>query len=609
MVPTDAHRGGLAPTERGGYRGSCFDESGDEQKDKMNVALYPELRSISLCAGVGMLDLGVRLALPRVRTVCYVEREITAAQILVSRIKDGLLCDSPIWDCVTTFDGKPWRGLVQMVVAGFPCQPFSVAGAKAGTDDDRFIFHEIIRIVKECGAEIVFLENVPGLISTRTILHRPEIADYIGALDALIADCQSARTQYYAQNHRDRLYRRLLRKHGISALHYVCCELESAGYRVECGIFSAEEMGATHLRKRLFILAHRNGERQPQPQRSIREQREWTEHCGESVADTESGVRFSIAHNRTRQSAFSRKDVADDNDERRRAESIHGRSTKQRTRPQSSGSSKQLADARRERLSGWGITGNISGSQGEVEEKEKQRQRNGHATDDSEFDVVDATGKRARSKTDEPDPFPTGGNSRPESSVGREQELADSEYCRRKGRQRAGCRSDATLSSGEGRSELEYSISAGSQIRRPADDDANIGSGRHEHLTADQRPEITEPSRDVGVAHIAGLQGRRRLGRCVPEFSAWPPGPTDRDAWERIIAERPDLAPAISKETEPEVCGMADGTTGRMGVSGVSRADQLRILGNGVVAVTAAYAFTVLAEKLGLKFDANTRPA
>jgi len=120
----------------------------------------------SLCSGVGGLDAGLRLALgDGVRTVCYVERDAYAAAVLVARMEDSSLDRAPVWDDLLTFDGSEWRGSVDLIVAGFPCQPWSVAGSRRGTDDARWIWPDIARIIGEVGPTYVFLENVPGLVS------------------------------------------------------------------------------------------------------------------------------------------------------------------------------------------------------------------------------------------------------------------------------------------------------------------------------------------------------------------------------------------------------------------------------------------------------------
>ena len=74
---------------------------------------------LSICAGAGGLDLGLKLAVPGARTVCYVEREITAASILGARMRDGSLDVAPIWTDLRTFDGRPLRHRARCVVAGY----------------------------------------------------------------------------------------------------------------------------------------------------------------------------------------------------------------------------------------------------------------------------------------------------------------------------------------------------------------------------------------------------------------------------------------------------------------------------------------------------------
>lgn len=122
------------------------------------------LRALHLCSGYGGFELALRYAGIPARTVCHVERDAYAAAALVARMEETRLDQAPVWDDVTTFDGQPWRGVVDFVTAGFPCQPFSVAGKKLGTDDERWIWPDIGRIVAEVGPRFVFLENVPGVV-------------------------------------------------------------------------------------------------------------------------------------------------------------------------------------------------------------------------------------------------------------------------------------------------------------------------------------------------------------------------------------------------------------------------------------------------------------
>lgn len=122
------------------------------------------MNELALFAGAGGGILGGHLL--GWRTVCAVEREPYAACVLMQRQNDGILPPFPIWDDVCTFDGKPWRGLVDVVSGGFPCQDISSAGKGAGIDGDRSgLWREMARIIGEVRPRFVFVENSPLLIS------------------------------------------------------------------------------------------------------------------------------------------------------------------------------------------------------------------------------------------------------------------------------------------------------------------------------------------------------------------------------------------------------------------------------------------------------------
>jgi len=101
--------------------------------DKQGADAGP--RELALFAGAGGGILGGRLL--GWRTVCAVEWEPYAASVLVARQNDGILPPFPIWDDIRTFDGKPWRGIVDVVSGGFPCQDISAAGRGAGIEGTR----------------------------------------------------------------------------------------------------------------------------------------------------------------------------------------------------------------------------------------------------------------------------------------------------------------------------------------------------------------------------------------------------------------------------------------------------------------------------------------
>ena len=191
------------------------------------LALHP-ITGISLCAGIGGFELGLRLALgDRYRTVCYVEREAYAAGRLAALAVQGYLDEAPIWDDLRTFDGLPFCDRVHIIAAGFPCQPFSQAGPRTGTADPRWLWPRIIEIVRDVRPAYVFLENSPQV-----------------------------------------------RK---QALPIILRDLSRAGFDAEWDLFSAVEAGYPHLRKRFFLLAsHPDRIGQQQPGGTLGEGGGWT---------------------------------------------------------------------------------------------------------------------------------------------------------------------------------------------------------------------------------------------------------------------------------------------------------------------------------------------
>lgn len=147
------------------------------------------------------------------RTVCYVENDGYRVEVLRARIREGLLDDAPIWDDVRTFDGRAWRGWVDVVSAGFPCQRFSVAGWMEGEDDERNLWPDTIRVTREVRPGWCLLENVPGLLS--------------------------GSHGYFGQ---------ILR------------ELAESGYDAWWKVLSAAEVGAPHKRDRVWIVAVANAD-------------------------------------------------------------------------------------------------------------------------------------------------------------------------------------------------------------------------------------------------------------------------------------------------------------------------------------------------------------
>jgi DNA (cytosine-5)-methyltransferase 1 len=140
--------------------------------------------------------------------VCAVEIDAYCRQVLQARQDDGWLPEFPIYEDVRQFDGRPWRGKVDVVAGGFPCQPWSQAGKRKGTGDPRHLWPEMARIIQEVRPRYVFAENV-----------------------------------------------------SIRAFEEPWRDLRGLGYRIPPAIcVAAEDVGAPHLRKRWWLLAALDGD-------------------------------------------------------------------------------------------------------------------------------------------------------------------------------------------------------------------------------------------------------------------------------------------------------------------------------------------------------------
>ncbi len=182
-----------------------------------------ELKHLSLCTGYGGIDIGLSRALGAVRNVAYVEIEAFVIENLVSKIEGGWLDPAPVYTNLKTFPFSAFRGRVDILSGGFPCQPFSGAGRRGGDEDPRHLWPYIVRGIRDMGRPpIVFFENVEGIISSK--LKSDEWAD----------------------------------PEGTPVLLHVLRELERLGYDATAGVFSAREIGAPHRRKRVFILGVRS---------------------------------------------------------------------------------------------------------------------------------------------------------------------------------------------------------------------------------------------------------------------------------------------------------------------------------------------------------------
>jgi len=208
---------------------------------------------MSLFSGYGGFSLGLRLAYPDAdfRTVAYIEWDKYCQQVIQARIGDGLLDDAPIWDDIKSFDGRPWRGVVDIITAGFPCQPYSNAGLQKRENDPRNLWGDTLRIIREVGPRLVVLENVPGLATApRLNIKVLEVKRQLSLFD-----------QNDNKPNSGAIHRRDLTAYGYPYMGRIVGDLSDLDYDAEWNIISAADATAPHLRRRWWLLAYPNRER------------------------------------------------------------------------------------------------------------------------------------------------------------------------------------------------------------------------------------------------------------------------------------------------------------------------------------------------------------
>ena len=171
------------------------------------------MRELALFAGAGGGLLASRLL--GFETVAAIEIDEFCQEILRARQKDGSLDSFPIFDDVRNFDGTEWRGKVDIVTGGFPCQDISTAGRGAGINGEKSsLWWDMWRVCCEVGASFVFVENSPELASRG-------LGDILGAM-------------------------------------------ASRGWNAEWIVLGAGHVGAPHIRERVWLLAgDTNGQSEP----------------------------------------------------------------------------------------------------------------------------------------------------------------------------------------------------------------------------------------------------------------------------------------------------------------------------------------------------------
>lgn len=194
------------------------------------------MNELALFAGSGGGILGGHLL--GWRTRCAVEFDAYARAVLLARQRDGFLPRFPIWDDVRTFDGNPWRGSIDIVTGGFPCQDISAAGKGAGITGERSgLWKHMARIVGQVRPCYAWVENSPMLVGR--------------------------------------------------GLAVVLGDLAEMGYDARWGIVGADDAGAPHGRKRIWVLAYTDSVRELQSERRFINERRWVgDGCDEMAHST-----------------------------------------------------------------------------------------------------------------------------------------------------------------------------------------------------------------------------------------------------------------------------------------------------------------------------------
>ena len=199
------------------------------------------MKELSLFSGAGGGVLGTQLL--GWETIGYVEYNEYCQRVIRQRIEDGCLDNAPIFSDVNAFISEgyadAYKGMVGVISAGFPCQPFSVAGKKAAKDDPRNCWPQTLDIIRRVRPRYCLLENVGGLLS---------------------------------------------RKHRY--FETILKDLAESGYDARWKVISAAEVGGPHKRDRLWIVAHANHSRKLQSEGSKQDKWRWAGYDGEEISDT-----------------------------------------------------------------------------------------------------------------------------------------------------------------------------------------------------------------------------------------------------------------------------------------------------------------------------------
>ena len=190
------------------------------------------MRVLDLFSGIGGFSLGLESV--GMQTVAFCEQDKFCQKVLNKHWPDV-----PIHEDITKLDGRAYRDTVELICGGFPCQPFSVAGKQRGSEDDRALWPQMLRVIREVQPTWVIGENVTGIINME--------------LDNVLSD------------------------------------LEAEGYSCQTFVIPACAVDAQHRRDRVWVVAH--AESDSEPDGSINEEQRARELVADSGCESE---RFSL---------------------------------------------------------------------------------------------------------------------------------------------------------------------------------------------------------------------------------------------------------------------------------------------------------------------------
>lgn len=153
------------------------------------------------------------------------------------KILDYWFPNSKSYEDITKTDFREWRGKINVLTGGFPCQPFSCAGQRKGADDDRYLWPEMLRAIREIQPDWVVGENVAGILT----MVQPGSETPLGSEETLFGEDNRKRTLHRQEY----------------VVETVCNDLEREGYSVQPVVIPACAVGAPHRRDRVFFIAHR----------------------------------------------------------------------------------------------------------------------------------------------------------------------------------------------------------------------------------------------------------------------------------------------------------------------------------------------------------------